>query len=48
MASALIGGIVDADPAIVGLVVVAVLVSAVLFVFGRLRRRSDRHHRGET
>lgn len=47
MASALIGGIVDADPAIVGLVVVAVVVSAVIFVLGRFRQRSDRD-RGET
>lgn len=37
--SGLTGGIIDADPIVVGLVVVAVCVAAAVFVVARLRGR---------
>jgi len=40
MASSPLGGIVDADPAVVGLVIVAVVVAAIVFLAGRIRSRS--------
>jgi hypothetical protein len=37
MGPGLLGGVVDADPVVVGLVVVAVVVAAIVYVAGRAR-----------